>query len=65
MRVGFFASRTASWYWLGGIFASRGKAYQRMSGDMAVKNTAKASRTRLALRRIGAALPTLGAWGRW
>src|SRR5213079_1373457 len=51
------------WYWLGGIFARRGNAYQRISGDIAVKNTAKASRIRLALRRIAAALLSYGCLG--
>ena len=46
-----------SWYWSAGILARRGKAYQRISGDSAAKNTARASRIRLALRRISAALP--------
>src|SRR4051812_1875192 len=56
------ASTTAVWYSLGGILASRGKAYQRSSGDSAAKKTAKASSTRLALRRM-AGCPSLGAQG--
>src|SRR5688572_18293056 len=50
-----------SWYWFAGILARRGKAYQRSIGDSAAKNTAKASRIRLALRRISASLP--GGYG--
>src|SRR5919199_1799301 len=52
-----------SWYWFAGILARRGKAYQRSSGDSAAQNTAQASRTRLALRRIPASLPDGRGYG--